>query len=101
MKIPPNNPLNDNVLISLIRVDMSGKFFQLEWINKPYIIYVNGSHVLISKSNFVSFYVDIFRLTRLPNDPKLKIWLTIKNNCSLKKIKILECNSLWIPTFVV
>ena len=27
---------------------------------------------------------------RLPNDPMLNIWLNMKNNCSMKKIKIGE-----------
>ena len=42
-------------------------------------------------------------LARLPNARMLNIWLNIKNNCSMKKIKNrgLSCNSLWIPAFVV
>ena len=42
-------------------------------------------------------------ITRLPNSRMLNIWLNIKNNCSMKKIKIrgMSCNSLWIPAFVV
>ena len=42
-------------------------------------------------------------VARLPNAQMLNIWLNIKNNCSMKKIKNrgMSCNSLWIPAFVV
>ena len=45
----------------------------------------------------------ISNYTRLPNAPMLCMWLNIKNNCSMKKIKIrgMSCNSLWIPAFVL
>ena len=41
--------------------------------------------------------------SRQPNDQMLNIWLNIKNNCCMKKIKnrAMSCNSLWIPAFVV
>ena len=41
--------------------------------------------------------------SRLPNARMLNIWLNIKKNCSMKKIKNqgMSCNSILIPAFVV
>ena len=41
--------------------------------------------------------------TCLPNAQMLNIWLNIKNNCSMKKIKNrgMSCNILYIPEFAV
>ena len=62
-----------------------------------------GKFTLCIEENCVNKNIDSPSFTRLPNARMLNIWLNIKNNCSMKKIKNrgMSCNSLWISAFVV
>ena len=53
--------------------------------------------------NLIIYSSSFDLVTHLPKARMLNIWLNIKNNCSMKKIKNqgMSFNSLWIPAFVV